>query len=70
MSQVIAIGGAEALREGCWVCGAHVWDCTVDGCKPGVRNLDGDVIHCKICNSVYIVQRERVMGAGAHGGRS
>lgn len=69
MSQVITLGGAEALHAGCLVCGARVWDCTVDGCKPGVRNLDGDVIHCKICNSVYIVQRARATRAGARGGK-
>lgn len=54
MSQVIEISDARRLARGCFICGARLWDCTVDGCKPG-RNRVGDVLHCKVCNTAYVV---------------
>ncbi|GAB4409250.1 MAG: hypothetical protein Kow00106_02680 [Anaerolineae bacterium] len=54
MSQVIEISDARRLARGCYVCGARLWDCTVDGCKPG-QNRAGDVLHCKVCNTAYVV---------------
>jgi hypothetical protein len=57
MSQVIEIADVGRLARGCFVCGARHWDCTVDGCKPGGGNRDGDVLHCKICNTVYVINR-------------
>jgi hypothetical protein len=57
MSQVIATSNVRRLARGCFVCGARHWDCTVDGCKPGGANRDGDVLHCKVCNTVYVVTR-------------
>ncbi len=54
MSQVIEISDAGRLARGCLVCGARLWDCTVDGCKPG-RNRAGDVLHCKVCNTAYVI---------------
>jgi hypothetical protein len=59
VSQVIIIRDTRSLERGCYICGARAWDCTVDGCQPGARHLDGDVIHCKICNTLYIVEIER-----------
>ncbi len=60
MSQVIEISDVRRLARGCFVCGARQWDCTVDGCKPGGGNRDGDVLHCKICNTVYVVASKAV----------
>lgn len=57
MSQVIEIFDAGRLARGCFVCGARCWDCTVDSCKPGGGNRDGDVLHCKICNTIYVINR-------------
>ena len=57
MSQVIEISGVGRLARGCFVCGARHRDCTVDGCRPGGGNRDGDVLHCKICNTVYVINR-------------
>ncbi len=63
MSEVILIRDAAVLARGCLVCRADKWDCTVDGCHPGgagrgsARNVEGDVIHCKICNTVYVIER-------------
>ncbi|MGQ9851151.1 MAG: hypothetical protein ACUVSU_13980 [Aggregatilineaceae bacterium] len=54
MGQVIEISNAGRLGRGCLICGARLWDCTVDGCKPG-RNREGDVLHCKVCNTAYVV---------------
>jgi len=56
MSQLILISDSKALLGGCFVCGAYHWDCTVDGCQPHGGNRPGDVIHCKICNTVYVVE--------------
>lgn len=57
MSRVITIRDSAELVHGCLVCGAYHWDCTVDGCKPRGGNRDGDVLHCKVCNTAYIVER-------------
>lgn len=57
MSQVILIHDSAALMQGCFVCGAYHWDCTVDGCKPRGGNRPGDVLHCKVCNTAYVVER-------------
>jgi hypothetical protein len=56
MSQMILISDSKDLLGGCFVCGAYHWDCTVDGCQPRGGNRPGDVIHCKICNTVYVVE--------------
>jgi hypothetical protein len=58
MSEVIFIHGSRELARGCLICGASVWDCTVDGCQPRGGNREGDVIHCKICNTLYVVEHE------------
>jgi len=58
MGEVILIASSAELLQGCFVCGAYHWDCTVDGCKPRGGNRDSDVIHCKICNTVYVVQKD------------
>jgi len=54
MSQVIEISDVRRLARGCYICGARLWDCTVDGCKPG-QNRTGDILHCKVCNTAYVV---------------
>ncbi|WP_119067993.1 hypothetical protein [Aggregatilinea lenta] len=58
MAEVIMIDSSADLLRGCLVCGAYVWDCTVDGCQPRGQNRPGDVIHCKICNTAYVVEGE------------
>lgn len=58
MGAVIMIRSSAVVAGGCLICGGRVWDCTVDGCKPAGQNLDGDVIHCKICNTAYIVETD------------
>lgn len=68
MSQVIEISDVGWLARGCFVCGARLWDCTVDGCKPG-RNRAGDVLHCKVCNAVYGVTRRVEQPGNQHGRR-
>lgn len=71
MSQVIVIRSTARLLRGCLICGAYHWDCTVDGCQPRGQNRDGDVIHCKVCNTVYIVQSAPATGTDTmhRGGR-
>jgi len=68
MSQVIEISDVGRLARGCFVCGARLWDCTVDGCKPG-RNRAGDMLHCKVCNAVYGVTRRVEQPGNQHGRR-
>lgn len=67
MGEVILIRSSADLLLGCLVCGAYVWDCTVDGCKPRGQNLPGDVIHCKICNTAYIVEDDPDTRRGTFG---
>ncbi|HVO70204.1 MAG TPA: hypothetical protein VMT24_09165 [Aggregatilineaceae bacterium] len=31
-SEVILIRDSRELARGCLICGASIWDCTVDGC--------------------------------------
>jgi hypothetical protein len=58
VSEVIFIRDSRELARGCLICSASIWDCTVDGCQPHGGNREGDVIHCKLCNTLYVVERE------------
>jgi hypothetical protein len=64
VSEVIFIRDSRELARGCLICGASIWDCTVDGCQPHGGNREGDVIHCKICNTLYVVEQESPARAG------
>jgi hypothetical protein len=64
VSEVIFICDSRELARGCLICGASIWDCTVDSCQPHGGNREGDVIHCKICNTLYVVEQESPARAG------